>query len=322
MEEKKNQLDKLENDIAALYESMRENEEALSGKKAQKHELELLNSGLDSEITVCENKILNIGQNISRLSSEAEALLQQAQGQADEFGKLQKAIEGLLQEEQRLEEAVAAAARESNEASARLGEKNAEIEAVRAEISSLSQKAAGAENKMKSYDILLQSFKSRQTAVADDLAAAATEEKTLQARKKTQEAALEKTQKALEAATQEAQEKSNEAASLAAKTREMEAAYNDLSVAVSQKQSRHRLLSELERDLDGYSFGVKSILKNKNEIPGAKIWGVLGKLIKVPDVYVTAIEVALAAAAQNVVVETEDDAKAAIGYLKSKKPGG
>lgn len=82
-----------------------------------------------------------------------------------------------------------------------------------------------------------------------------------------------------------------------------------------------RMLEELERNLDGFVYSVKFLMKEveKNTLSG--IHGPVSRLINVPSRYSVAIETALGAAIQNVVVDTEDSAKKAIFLLKNKGAG-
>lgn len=89
---------------------------------------------------------------------------------------------------------------------------------------------------------------------------------------------------------------------------------------VSEKKSRLRLLSELEREHEGFYNSVKSLLN----LPDQKergICGAVGQLLQVEEAYETAIEAALGGAMQNVVTKTEEDAKNAIQYLKQRHLG-
>lgn len=86
--------------------------------------------------------------------------------------------------------------------------------------------------------------------------------------------------------------------------------------------SRLKLLKEMEEEYEGYQKGVKEVLKaHKKGTHCQGVCGVVAELIDVPAKYETAIEVALGGALQNVVTETDTDAKAAINYLKAQKSG-
>ena len=105
---------------------------------------------------------------------------------------------------------------------------------------------------------------------------------------------------------------------------------NNLSNEISNMQSqiasltsRYKLLNEMQDDFDGFVYSVKNLLKEatKNNYLSEKIVGVVANLIKVPEVYQTAIEVALGNAVQNIVTKNEKDAIDLIDYLKQKRYG-
>lgn len=94
-----------------------------------------------------------------------------------------------------------------------------------------------------------------------------------------------------------------------------------IAIRLSETQAKHQTLSEMERTMEGYAFGVRQIVKAEKE---GKLRGILGpvsKLIRVPEDLTLAIETALGNALQNIVTERESDAKAAIRYLKDNKLG-
>ena len=88
-----------------------------------------------------------------------------------------------------------------------------------------------------------------------------------------------------------------------------------------QKQSRARLLSDLEKNMEGFSGAVKAVINQSRAKALGGIDGVLSRLITVENAHSTAIEVALGAAMQNIVTENEADAKRAILYLKQNNLG-
>ena len=72
--------------------------------------------------------------------------------------------------------------------------------------------------------------------------------------------------------------------------------------------------------MEGYGHGVKSLLSS-DVIKSIKYHGLISKLLSTDEKYTTAVEIGLAASIQNIIVETEDDAKRAIKYLKENRLG-
>ncbi len=98
---------------------------------------------------------------------------------------------------------------------------------------------------------------------------------------------------------------------------------NKLKSGIQFKASRHKLLCEMEQNLEGYNRSVRQVLQACHESPdfGKGIHGALAQLVNVDRKYETAIEMTLGSALQNIVTSTEEDAKKAINYLKANKLG-
>ena len=94
-----------------------------------------------------------------------------------------------------------------------------------------------------------------------------------------------------------------------------------LTMETSNLASRRKMLADLQRDYEGYSKAVKTLmhLHARGAMPG--LCGTVGELVGVDSEHALAIETALGAALQNVVTKTDDDAKEAIEYLKRNDAG-
>lgn len=90
-----------------------------------------------------------------------------------------------------------------------------------------------------------------------------------------------------------------------------------LILDVKEHLRKISFLENLERNLEGFSKSVKSVVNasSKGKLKG--ICGPVSRVISVPSEYGVAIETALGAATQNIVTDTDEDAKQAIRYLKS-----
>lgn len=107
------------------------------------------------------------------------------------------------------------------------------------------------------------------------------------------------------------------------KLKEYENKINNLNYDLRMKDSRHKFLIETEKEKEGYIKSVKSLLLEceKNTSLNKGMNGVLANLISAPEEYETAIEMCLGAALQNVVTETEEDAKKLIDFLRQENLG-
>ncbi len=90
----------------------------------------------------------------------------------------------------------------------------------------------------------------------------------------------------------------------------------------AQTQDRKvRLLEELEKNLDGFAHSVKFIMREVEKKTISGVFGPVSRLIRVPEKYAIAVEIALGAAMQNIVVDTEETAKRAVLLLKKNNVG-
>ncbi len=108
-----------------------------------------------------------------------------------------------------------------------------------------------------------------------------------------------------------------------AKITEFDNKINNLTQEYRIKDSKQKFLQEMEKEKEGYSRAVKSILTqcevDSNLNKGVR--GVLASLITVPEEYQLAVETVLGQTLQNIVTETEEDAKKLIEYLRKNNLG-
>ena len=88
-----------------------------------------------------------------------------------------------------------------------------------------------------------------------------------------------------------------------------------------EQQSRAKALKELEESGEGYQYGVKSVLEQKQRGKLGGIIGTVSQLITVPQHLEKAIETTMGTSLQNLVTEDDKQAQEAIKYLKEHKKG-
>ena len=143
-----------------------------------------------------------------------------------------------------------------------------------------------------------------------------------------EKAGKEKSDSQLKALEAEIEESTNAASGfrLRAQSKEKKALelsekLSKLTARLSEKRSRANMLSDLEKNMEGYSGAVKAVIRASRSGALGGVRGVLSQLIQVENEYSTAVEVALGAAMQNIVTANEADAKRAVNYLKSNNLG-
>ena len=107
------------------------------------------------------------------------------------------------------------------------------------------------------------------------------------------------------------------------KIKQYETNIHTLSSEYRMKESRLKFLEETEKEKEGYTRSVKALLleceKNPNIRKGMN--GVLANIINSPKEYETAIEMSLGATLQNIVTDTEQDAKKMVEHLRANNLG-
>ena len=96
---------------------------------------------------------------------------------------------------------------------------------------------------------------------------------------------------------------------------------NELHLDIEAKRRRVQILTELENNMEGFSHAVKKVVSEAEKGVLRGVHGPISKLITVDKKYSVAVETALGNAIQNIVVDTEADAKRAITYLKNNNAG-
>ena len=105
------------------------------------------------------------------------------------------------------------------------------------------------------------------------------------------------------------------------KLAERKEAYEAKKLELLSMQQRLKFLEDTEKNMEGYQGSVKAVMREKSHGTLRGIRGTVFQLIQVPEAYTTAIETALGAAVQNIVTETDADAKRAINTLKNLGAG-
>ena len=94
-----------------------------------------------------------------------------------------------------------------------------------------------------------------------------------------------------------------------------------LTMEHNAMESRIRLLREMEKEYEGFSKAVRTVMQAAQRDVLQGVRGPVASLLHVDEAYTVAIETALGAGMQNLVVDREENAKAAISFLKQRDSG-
>ena len=94
-----------------------------------------------------------------------------------------------------------------------------------------------------------------------------------------------------------------------------------LSVDCRSMDARIHMLSEMEKEYEGFSKAVKTVMREAGRGNLRGVHGPVANLVKADNEYALAIETALGAAMQNIVIDTQNDGRSAIEMLKRSDSG-
>ena len=278
-------------------------------------------SGLDAEAAVLLTGIEHNGETAARIDRDV-ALQQGADEKTDEDkAALLAEIEALdlrvCEAQKHVEELTSslAALKSRDEAfSEASGEKSALLAEVTAKISRAQvEKGAAA-----SY---VEEIRNRLTGVNEALEKRNASGAELRERLTREEARVKELQETISSHMNVRAGVEMKLKSAEAKLEDRRAEHENLRLSLLSLQSRLKFLRDTEKNMEGYGGAVKAVLRESAHgvLPGVR--GTVFQLIGVDAQYATAIETALGGAVQDVVTETDAQAKKAIHFLKNTNAG-
>ena len=323
------QMEKMRGEIAdndkkveALYSEMekidadtekgRETEKALT---AEGHEIR-------GKISLAENEISHSEGTIDRLKNEISGGDKRAMELDSQIEELKSALESLGSQSAALEKSAEELSEKSRKSGIDVSEESKALEELRAEIIEKTAEAGGKRSEISSRQILLDSFVSRADVIKDELENKSSSLNEMKNRLDELDGEIGKTEAYAETLKAETNKSDELYGAKNAEMQKMINRKNQSTLKLGEISSRKKTLETMERDLEGYSRGVRGVMAAfKSGKLSAGIHGPLSQLIKTDRKYITAIETALGSAAQNIVTDDAEDAKRAIKYLKDRRLG-
>ena len=315
------QLDEFDEKSAALREEAQQLVLQVEQANADIRAVTEANAGSESEIAVLKNESEHSRFRIDEATGELERAGQGRQSIETEAAGHKAAIEKLHGEVAALDARVAelrAELRALEEKAAASGQRRDVIDAAIARLQDTATaakvRAASAQSAKEAAAQRLDEAK--QQAVELENSAAAAEEGKRRAERRLKDAE--------EAVTRNDNIKAGLKLKLESRRRQQAEAADALQKADKERSNtsqRIHILEDLERNMDGYQQSVKAVMR---AAAGRRLRGIIGPvagILTVEKGYETAIETALGFALQNIVVEDQGCARAAIGFLKDERAG-
>ena len=315
------QLDDFDAQSAALRERAQAMVLQVEQANADIRALTEANAGSESEAAVLKNESEHERFRIDEAHAELERAGQGRQSIEQESAAHRTAIEALRQNLAELDDRLAAlraSLQQLEEKAAASGQRRDAVDAAMARLQDAATtakvRAAAARTAADAADTR-RAEAERQAQQAQQNAAAAEAD---------QRAAADALQKAEDAVTRNENIKKGLTLKLESRRRLHEEAADALQKADRERSStaqRIHILEDLERNLDGYQQSVKTVMRAAANRRLRGIIGPVAGILTVQKGYETAIETALGFALQNIVVEDQGCARAAIGFLKDERAG-
>ena len=278
-------------------------------------------SGSDSRIAVLENDILRNEESIASLRSEIEAGEQDG-AEADAALQRHQAVAAKMEAEgEKLAAEIDALNAELEQLADASNASGARKDTLRAEITDLTAKRTEAQVAQAAAEAAEETARQRLPALEQ-----AVQEGTDQWETARQD--LTDTIRYREMLTENEKQLANVRSGLELKLKNRKAALDEADTAeqrlgreLDAARQRLSVLRELEKNMDGYQNSVKAVMRAAGARRLRGIIGPVSAILKVEPGCEVAVETALGAALQNIVVENEAAAKAAIALLRSDNAG-
>lgn len=278
-------------------------------------------SDIDSQIKVAENSILHNNETIERINRDKAAENETEQN-------IDAAVSAAIECIQKAEEQIADATRQMDELSKQeetyrlsSSEFSDRAAALSGEISALSVRLADCRVTAETANSSIEEIRSRISAIDESMGTRKDDYDALLKRKAVAEASLKEIQDEIVSVKNAIDGYTLRFENRGKKADSVKLAIDEKQRELHKGQDRVRLLEDLEKNMEGYFGAVKAVMKESGRGALRGIYGPVSQLITVKDKYSAAIETALGAAVQNIVVDNETDAKRAMGFLKERRAG-
>lgn len=278
---------------------------------------------LNSDINVAKTRIANNNENNDRYLKEIEEQNAKIKELKDEIEQKEAKKDNLKQNKEKFEKELNEKQAELDKLTEKLSSKELEIEGYKHTVEENTDKKYELQSEINAQNINYQNFEKRQAQIKQEMQSTISELDGTRLNKED----IAKQFNEIENKKNKAQNSLNEVAKQREeanqKIKSFESNINILSSEMRIKESRLKFLIETEKEKEGYIKSVKSLLKDCENIKelGKGMNGVLANIIEVPDDLQTAIEMCLGASLQNIVTETETDAKRLVEHLRKNNLG-
>ncbi len=309
-------LEALYQQAEALGQTLRTRDGELETVRLKVNMLSGTHQQLEGQMAVLQGNVDNNSANIARIEEEL-------QGQEDRSGGIVTQIEQTQTRIGEIESTLTAKRRELEVLQQQLTAmtanaqgRNKQFLQLRGEESNLAADIAGRQADVRGLEESMVQTRQRLEQLSTDLSAGASRRHEAQTN-------LDSCRKELRAAQENVTAANNTIAgyTLRQNTRlkrrdDLQGALREVNQKLDSVTAKARVFRAMERDFESYNKAVRMVMQEAQRGALRNIHGPVSRLIRTEDATAVAIEIALGAAMQQIVVDSEQDGKAAISYLK------
>ncbi len=288
------------------------------GFESQK-EIEMLNS----DINVANTRISNNKENSQRYEKEIVETNERLEELKQEMEQRQKKRENLKINRIKFEQELKEKQEELEKITKKLSAKDLEIQGYKEKVEENIDKKYELQSEVNTQDINFENFEKRQKQIKNEIESHVSELDGARLKKEDIAKGFYEIDNKRNKSLKNLEKINNKKEEADKKIKTYDLNINNYESEMRIKESKLKFLVETEKEKEGYIKSVKSILKDCESIKelGKGMHGVLANVIEVPEKYQTAIEMCLGSSLQNIVTETEEDAKKLVEHLRKNNLG-
>ncbi len=316
LEQAKEDLDKLYEKSEQMGENLRQRDAELEDYRVQVNLMESTHQQLDGQIAVLRGNVQNNTENIGRIEEEL-------QGQEDRSGGISQQLEQTRERIGQIESELGEKRQNLSTLQQELAAMTANAQGItkqflelRATESTLTADIAGREADIRGLEASLQETRERMDQLKGDLDAGTVREEEARQGLDDCRKELRKAQEDVTAANNMINGYTLRLTTRAKRRDELSQQLRDLVTKLDSVTAKTKVFRAMERDFENYQKSVRMVMQEVQRGALRNVHGPVSRLIRTEEDYAVAVEIALGGAMQNIVVDTEADAKAGMAFLK------
>ena len=278
---------------------------------------------LNSNINVAEAKIASNTENMETYKKEITELEEKIKNLKEEIEQKQNKKDNLKQNKEKFENELKSKEEELKKLTEKLSSKEIEIEKLKKQVEENTDKKYELQSEISMQTANFENLEKRQKQLDQEISNNISELDRTRMKKEDIAKGFYEIENNRNKVLKSIEEIDNKKQEINNKIKEFDIQIANNTNEMRMKQSRYNFLVETEKEKEGYIKSVKSLLTDCEKIKelGKGMHGVLANIISVPTEYETAIEMCLGASLQNIVTDTEEDAKKLVEHLRKNNLG-